>query len=95
MSKIWRITPFGGFHYARWDDADEVVLYYSGSGNTYLINQLGYILLTLLGESEKDRETLIAELASYDTTGDDLSSIPDEMIDSHLFHFEKLGLIVS
>lgn len=95
MSKMWSLTPVGEFHYARWADSDEVVLYYSGSGNTYLISQLGYIILTQLQESEKNRETLKANLASLETPYDGTDSIPDEMIDSHLFHFEKLGLVVS
>lgn len=95
MSKNWQVSSYGDFLFAQWDDSDEVVLYYSGSGDTYLISQLGYRILTLLRESAKDRETLIIALASLDTYNDDIYPVPYEMIESHLFHFEKLGLVVS
>ena len=95
MSKMWTLTSFGELHYARWDDSDEVVLYYTGSGDTYLLSQLGYIILEMLQESAKSREDLISALAASDAPHGGDSGIPEEMIDSHLFHFEKLGLVVS
>jgi len=95
MNKEWRLTSFGALHYAQWNDSDEVVLYYTGSGDTYLISQLGYIILNMLQDSAKTREALLDALAASDGPFQGLSSIPEEMVDSHLFHFEKLGLVVS
>lgn len=95
MNKEWRLTSFGALHYAQWNDSNEVVLYYTGSGDTYLISQLGYIILNMLQKSAKTRDELIAALDDSDSLHEGLSSIPEEMVDSHLFHFQKLGLVVS
>lgn len=92
-STIWRAASLGDYFWGRWDDSDEIVLYFSGSGSTYLITRLGYLILERLRESPKTQQALIDSITSTPGLSDDLLPIPEEMIESHLFHFRKLGLV--
>jgi hypothetical protein len=89
----WSLATSGEYHWAQWDDSDEIVLYFTGSGDTYLISYFGYLLLEAIKGSPKTAEDLDKILSTSDSLRDDLLPIPKEMIDSHLFHFQKLGLI--
>ncbi|MCW8921188.1 MAG: hypothetical protein OQL17_06665 [Sedimenticola sp.] len=92
-TNAWSLATSGEYHWAQWNDSDEVVLHFTGSGDTYLISYFGYLLLDTLKGSPKTAEQLDRLISSSNRLSDDLLPIPKEMIDSHLFHFKKLGLI--
>jgi len=93
QSNIWRPASLGNYYWGEWQDSNEVVLHFSGSGDTYLITQLGQLILEQLKKHPKTQEELASSLSDHCHIPEDMLPIPMELIESHLFHFQKLGLV--
>lgn len=89
----WRTAPIGEFCWGIWEDSDEIVLHFTGSGDTYLITLIGYLLLRSLSETPQTENELISSLNTSPEVPSTLLPIPIELIQSHLFYFQKLGIV--
>ena len=89
----WRTASIGEFCWGIWKDSDEIVLHFTGSGDTYLITYVGYLLLQSLIETPQTETELIASLNASPELPPGLPPTPVELIRSHLFYFQKLGIV--
>ncbi len=88
---LWQCDVYSDLIARRWED--EVFLFNPHTGNTHILNDLGWQVLSACAEAPQPeqvlRELLVNDLG--DQSGEDL----DAALDAHLDQLFRLGLIES
>jgi len=89
----WMLNFPDQFHWASWSDADSVVLFHEGSGDTVLLSPLGEYVLKQLEQLPLSHTELVSAVGGFFNIEEDLDLV--NSIESTLRSFRKMGLIVS
>lgn len=66
MLPYWQLKPDFQLCWKKWDD--QLVLYHAGSGDTHLIDSLGYEILQYLQEQPRTVEEILTHILKTEST---------------------------